>query len=172
MQIGDLILPHLSPLPPIELKYTLRFDEAWHNTPEEFPGSKSTIYDVRVEAEDLLKKRYKRFLSNPEHAKTFKLIKEKDEEICLLVQALKMSKARWDFFSGLAKDPAGYMNKWLSSQRRDLEVLVGDAQRGGNEDGQGEEWRRGGDQSVWRSESVRQAAQMLLASEKRSRTMV
>lgn len=171
MQIGDLILPHLSPLPPIELQYTLRFDEAWHNTPETSPGSKSTVYEVRVEGEDLLKKRYKRFLTNPEHAKTFKLIKEKDEEICLLIQALKMSKSRWDFFSGIAKDPAGYLLKWLSSQQRDLEVMMGDAQRGGGEEAQGEEWRRGGDDSVWKTEAVRQAAQMLLASEKRGRVL-
>lgn len=171
MQIGDLILPNLSPLPPIELPYTLRFDEAYHAAPDTYPGTKYTIYDVRVEAEDLLKKRYKRFLTNPEHVKAWKLIKEKDAEICILIQALKMSKARWDFFSNIAKDPAGYLTKWLSSQTRDLEVLLGDAQRGGAEDGQSEEFRRGGDDSVWKTESVAQACRMYLASEKRARMM-
>jgi len=166
-QVSDAIIHHLSPLPPIELPYTIRFDEAWHNAPETSPGSKRTVYNVRVEGEDVLKKRYKRFLANPEHAKTFKLIKEKDRETCLLIQALKMSKARWDFFSGISKDPAGYLAKWMSSQKRDLEVMMGDAQRGGGEDGQGEEWRRGGDDSVWKTESVAQAARMLLATDKR-----
>jgi SWI/SNF-related matrix-associated actin-dependent regulator of chromatin subfamily D len=52
----------------------------------------------------------------------------------------------------------------MSSQRRDLEVLMGEAARGGGEDASGEEWRRGGPTSVWGTENVRESVNLLLST--------
>ena len=55
----------------------------------------------------------------------------------------------------------------MSSQKRDLEVLMGEALRGGGEDASGEEWRRGGPSSVWGTENVREGVNMLLSNRAR-----
>jgi SWI/SNF-related matrix-associated actin-dependent regulator of chromatin subfamily D len=55
----------------------------------------------------------------------------------------------------------------MSSQKRDLEVLMGEATRGGGEDASGEEWRRGGPASVWGTENVRESVNLLLSARSR-----
>jgi hypothetical protein len=52
----------------------------------------------------------------------------------------------------------------LSSQKRDLEVIAGEATRGGGEDASGDEWRRGGKDGIWGSENVRESVNLLVGS--------
>lgn len=92
-----------------------------------------------------------------------KQITQYDEQLSVVVSALQTSKARHDFFRGLAKDPIGFINKWMGSQRRDLEVILGEAGRGGGEDGAGSEFARGGKDGVWGSEIVQEAVRYMLA---------
>jgi len=49
-----------------------------------------------------------------------------------------------------------------SSQKRDLEVVSGEAPRGGGEDATGDEWRRGGQNSIWASENVKQSVKLMV----------
>lgn len=73
----------------------------------------------------------------------------------MIVQAIGRSKAKHAFMAEMSRDPVSYVNKWVSSQKRDLEMIVGDIGLG--EDGTGEEWRKGGKDGVWGSDMVRES---------------
>lgn len=89
-------------------------------------------------------------------------VKNLDEQLALIVQAVADSKAKHAFFAGMHRDPANFVRAWLSSQKRDLEIISGDAPRGlGGEDASGDEWRRGGKHSVWGTDSARESVQFL-----------
>lgn len=79
------------------------------------------------------------------------------------MQAVVHSKARHTFFKSLEKDPVMFIRRWSASQKRDLEVILGEATRGGGEDGGAEEFRRGGDGGVWGSETVRESVGLMVA---------
>lgn len=42
------------------------------------------------------------------------------------MQALHSSKLKKDFMTSFVEDPVGFLNKWVSSQSKDLEVVLGD----------------------------------------------
>ena len=88
-----------------------------------------------------------------------------DEQLATLVQGVAHSKAKHAFLGGMANDPVGFVRGWLSSQKRDLEVVMGEATRGGGEDATGDEWRRGGRDSVWGTANARESVNVLLAKQ-------
>jgi len=100
---------------------------------------------------------------NSEYHASLRKIAELDDQLAVIIQAIHHSKARHTFFKNMAKDPAGFVTKWLASQRRDLEVLLGEATRGGGEDGSGPEFARGGKDGVWDSDATREAVRYMLA---------
>lgn len=63
----------------------------------------------------------------------------------------------------MSKDPAAFIKRWISSQRRGLEIVLGEATRGGGEDGLAEDFRRGGKQGVWGTENVRESVGLIVA---------
>jgi SWI/SNF-related matrix-associated actin-dependent regulator of chromatin subfamily D len=62
-------------------------------------------------------------------------------------------------------DPVNFVKRWMSSQKRDLEMILGEATRGGGEDGSGAEFQRGGRDGVWGSEVVMEAVRYKLAKD-------
>lgn len=155
--LNDYIVSHLKPLPPIKLPYTIRVDEEFHKSPE------PTIYDVRVAVDDHLKTKLAPFVTNPAYAGMLKDVASMDENLATVMQAIASSRAKHAFFTSLADDPAGFVRTWLASQKRDLEVVMGEASRGGGEDAAGDEWRRGGRASVWDTQNARESVTVLLA---------
>ncbi|KAF3766368.1 hypothetical protein M406DRAFT_256250 [Cryphonectria parasitica EP155] len=155
-ELQNYITPHLRPLPPVKLAYTVRLDEEFHKNPQ------PTIYDVLVPVSDPLQPRLARFLQHPQYGMMLQQVKGLDEQLAIMIQAIADSKAKHVFFKGLSGDPAKFVRNWLSSQKRDLEVIVGSAPRGGGEDASGDEWRRGGKDSVWRTQNARESVQYLL----------
>lgn len=156
-QIPDRIMSHLHPLPPVKLQYTVRVDQDFLSNPE------PTVYDMRVLVDDPLRAKVSAMIHNPEHHANLRQIVQLDEQLAVIVQALQNCKARHTFFKSMAKDPAGFMNRWVNSQRRDLEVILGEAGRGGGEDGTGPEFARGGKDGVWGSQAVAEAVRYRLA---------
>ncbi|KAI2788623.1 hypothetical protein POX_e06644 [Penicillium oxalicum] len=77
------------------------------------------------------------------------------------VAALAHSRARHSFYKALAKDPATFLRRWINSQRRDLETIIGDANGVG--DGSGPEFRRGGPESAWETPVAKEAVRYMLA---------
>ncbi|MCJ1353271.1 MAG: SWI/SNF complex component snf12 [Icmadophila ericetorum] len=155
--LPDLIINHISALPPIKLPYTIRVDPDYHAAPTQ------TIYDVLVAVEDPLRAKTFSIIQNPTYPATLRQIASLDEQLAATVQAINHSKAKHAFFSAMSKDPATFVRRWTSSQKRDLEVILGEATRGGGEDGVGEEFRRGGKNGVWGTEIVRESVGLMVS---------
>ena len=79
---------------------------------------------------------------------------------------MQHSKAKHAFLSSMARDPVAFIRRWMASQRRDMEVILGEAGRGQDEHAVGEEWRRGGKEGVWGSEVARESVALFLARQK------
>ncbi|CZS97402.1 related to SWI/SNF complex 60 KDa subunit [Rhynchosporium agropyri] len=155
-QVPDILIPHMTPLAPIKLAYTIRVDKEFLENPQ------PTIYDIQVQVDDPLKARLAAYLLNPTYAANLREIVEQDKHLATLVQAIMLSKSKHQFFEALSKNPTDFIAKWLSSQKRDLEVVAGEAPRGGGEDPSSDEWRRGGQNSIWASENVKQSVKLMV----------
>lgn len=151
----EYIGPHLRPLPPVKLVYTVRVDEEFHKDPQ------PTIYDVRVAVGDTLQARLTQFFQDPQYVNMLNQVRGLDDQLAVMIQAIADSKAKHSFFESLSKDPANFVRNWLSSQKRDLEVIMGEASRGGGEDAAGDEWRKGGKSSVWATQNARESVQFM-----------
>ncbi|KAK2628021.1 hypothetical protein QTJ16_002667 [Diplocarpon rosae] len=154
--LHDILIPHMTTLPPVKLSYTIRVDKKFHENPQ------PTIYDVQVQVDDPLKAALTSYLSNPAFANSLREIVSHDAHLAILVQSIMNSKSKHQFFDDLSKSPTDFISKWLSSQKRDLEVLAGEATRGGGEDASGDEWRKGGQDSIWASEIVKQSVGLMI----------
>lgn len=155
-ELQNYITPHLRPLSKIELAYTVRVDEEFHKNPQ------PTIYDVRVPVNEPIQARLHQFLQDPQYATMLQQVRGLDEQLAVMIQAIADSKAKHAFFKNLSRDPANFVKSWLSSQKRDLEVIVGEAPRGGGEDASGDEWRRGGKNSVWATQNAKESVQFMI----------
>ncbi|KAK3320699.1 hypothetical protein B0T19DRAFT_430222 [Cercophora scortea] len=155
--LNDYVAGHLKPLPPVKLAYTIRVDEEFHKDP------KPTIYDIRVAVDDPLRSKLVPFIHNPQYATMLKDVAVMDDQLAILVQAVAASKSKHAFLTSMAEDPVHFVRNWLSSQQRDLEVIRGEAIRGGGEDATGDEWRKGGRDSVWNTQNARESVNVLLS---------
>jgi SWI/SNF-related matrix-associated actin-dependent regulator of chromatin subfamily D len=154
--IPDAIMTHMTSLPPIKLPYTIRVDKDFHDDPQ------PTIYDIRVQVDDPIRDALTSYLTNPAYAANLREIANLNDHLALLVQKISNSKSKHTFFDALSKNPTEFIAKWLSSQKRDLEVIAGEATRGGGEDASGDEWRRGGKNSIWGSDNVRESVNLMV----------
>ncbi|EEH35495.2 SWI/SNF transcription activation complex subunit [Paracoccidioides lutzii Pb01] len=155
--IPDSVSAHTSPLDPIKLSYTIRVDPEFHSNPT------PTIYDIRVAVDDPLRAKILAITTTPEYPNMLRQVANLDDQLALIVQAITHSKARHAFFQSLSEDPANFIKRWVSSQKRDLEVILGEATRGGGEDGSGPEFRRGGTNSAWDTPVAAEAVRYMLA---------
>jgi len=167
--VPDLLLQfhHLRPLPPIQLRYTIRVDRQYiKGNPDGDPPvlpSQPTIYDLRVPLPNPLVNQLTRFHTSKSHLSDLRTIVTTDDELAVLVQKLHQTNAKRKFYENLAKDPTSFIKRWISSQQRDLEVILAEATRGGGEEGMSEEWRRGGNDGVWGSQQARESVGLWLA---------
>ncbi|KAG9257657.1 SWI/SNF complex protein [Emericellopsis atlantica] len=159
--LGEYIVPHLVPLPPIQLEYTIRVDEEFHKDP------KPTVYDIPVTVEDPLRAVLQPFLTNPQYVTMLKEVNGLDDQLARLVQAVSVSKAKHTFFTALSEDPANFIINWMSSQKRDLDIVMGETSRGGGDRIHSDEWRRGGSNSVWTTQNARESVNVLLSKQPR-----
>lgn len=151
----------MTALPPLKLPYTIRCDKTFHETPQ------LTIYDIRVTLGDPLAVQLQAFNANPSLPTSLREIASLNDNLALFVQKIGESKAKHTFFTKLGKEPGVFVQKWMSSQKRDLEVIMGEAMRGGDEDAQSEEFRRGGKDGVWGTQHVKESVNLILASRPR-----
>ncbi|KAF2874422.1 hypothetical protein BDV95DRAFT_487569 [Massariosphaeria phaeospora] len=163
--LPSLIKPHLTTPPPVQLSYTIRVDKDYISPTAESgkAPSEPTIYDVQVALDDPLPQLFRNILRRKTSLETLQNIHSIDEQIVLLMGAVGQSKAKHAFFTSMSKDPVAFVKRWLSSQKRDLEVLLGEASRGGGEDASGEEWKRGGEEGVWGSDVAKETVGLWLA---------
>ncbi|KAI9723868.1 MAG: SWI/SNF complex component snf12 [Chrysothrix sp. TS-e1954] len=143
--LPNLIRKHVFDLPPITLQYTIRLDQEYQET-----NHPPTIYDIPVPLPDPMYARLHSVISSPSHASTLRQIALLDDRVAMKVQEMAHYKAKHAFFTGMAEDPANFTKRWISSQKRDLDVILG-AGAYGDEDWQGPEWRQGGERGPWGS---------------------
>lgn len=60
-------------------------------------------------------------------AQTQKEILGLDDKIVQCVQSINNSKIKRDFLLQFSKEPVDFINKWIASQARDLEVILGES---------------------------------------------
>lgn len=160
-QIPESVGPHTAPMEPIKLPYTIRVDQDHHKDPQAPPTP--TVYDIQVAVDDPLRAKMLSLTQNPQYTAGMRQIASMDDQVALIVQALTHSRAKHAFYTALGKDPANFVRRWLNSQRRDLETILGEATRGGGEDGSGPEFRRCGEAGAWDSTVAREAVRYMLA---------
>ena len=170
----EYVNKHIRALSPVQLVYTIRVDEEFH---KQHAPPAATIYDIRVAVDDPLRAQLRPFVQSPQYMGLLREVGALDEQLAILVQAVSMSKSKHEFLSALARDPAQFVRQWLSSQKRDLEVIMGESVRGvggggaggagiAGGDQSGESWwRRGGQSSVWASQNARESVNLLLAKQ-------
>lgn len=78
-------------------------------------------FDLQVAVEEPLREQYKGIsVGNPAVLREISIL---DKKISSVVQAIHATKLKCDFMRGFEKDPVGFLNKWVESQSRDLQVL-------------------------------------------------
>jgi len=158
-KLHEYITPHLKTLPPVQLTYTVRLDEEFHKNPQ------PTVYDVRVAVDDMLRDKMVSFLNNAGYASMLKDAASLDDQLATIVQAIHVSKSKHAFLTALSEDPTTFVRNWLSSQKRDLEIIMGESMRGGSDNFAGDEWRKGGRDSVWNTVNARESISVMLAKQ-------
>lgn len=140
VDLPTLFNHHLSPLPPLVLHYSIRCDPDYNAAP--IP----TVYTLHLEAPPSpglpplgAHSPFTRVNTPPPYAvktlavlsnnDTLSTLKQHDKHTALLIQAINQSKLKHAFMTGLAKDPVGFTKRWMSSQRRDLEMVLGEGGR-------------------------------------------
>ncbi|CAG8549156.1 3361_t:CDS:10 [Ambispora gerdemannii] len=114
-ELPELLNPLLDPVDPIEIEYTIRVDKSFHTS--------RFAYDVEVEVDDILRQRMINAIENTNHHRE---IQELDEKIMQCVQSINNSKTKRDFMMKFARSPAEFIQKWIASQSRDLEIILGE----------------------------------------------
>lgn len=148
-------MPHLHPLPPIKLAYTIRVDQEFQSV-----EPLATIYDVKITTEDPLRARIMAITSSSQSTQNLRQINALDEQLAVVIQAIQHHKAKHTFYKNFNRDPVGFLKKWYSSQQRDLSVILGEMERG---DVAGLEFAKGGKDGIWGSEIVSEAVRYKLA---------
>lgn len=144
-----MLKDYLDPLPPIALQYTIRVDREFHESGVPEP----TVYDIPVPVEDPLQTQMRAIIQSKTHHNALRDLVRIDDRLVQLVQAMTESKAKHDFFTSLSLDPANFLKRWISSQKRDLDIILG----GGawnNDDWESAEWRKGGEHGPWGSKEA------------------
>ncbi|KND03228.1 uncharacterized protein SPPG_02282 [Spizellomyces punctatus DAOM BR117] len=112
----ELLRAHFAPPDPIVLEYTVRTDKEQNVS--------QFAYDVEVEVPNPMRERLEQTLvSNPQLQRD---IGQLDDKITTLIQTINHCKLKRDFMLSFANDPIGFLNQWMASQSRDLEVILGD----------------------------------------------
>lgn len=164
----ELIQHHFSALDPIKLPYTIRVDKdylASAATPSE-----PTIYDIKVPLPSPIKHTMASIISDPKHISNLKSIINIDLDIALLVSRMNNIDSKRQFYESLARDPTAFIKRWMSSQQRDLDVILAEGGRGiGDTRDDGlplEVFRKGGADGVWGGELARESVGLFLARNK------
>lgn len=78
-------------------------------------------FDIEVAVNDPIRERLTQAsVGNVAIQKEIGLI---DDKIAAIIQTINLSKLKRDFLRGFVKDPVNFVNQWIASQSRDLEVF-------------------------------------------------
>ncbi|CEI92436.1 hypothetical protein RMCBS344292_06694 [Rhizopus microsporus] len=110
-EIPELIQRQVTQPDPIVLEYTIRVDKRFNMS--------SKAYDVDVELDSVLKQKMMNVVAASQVQKD---ILSLDDKIVQCVQSINNSKMKRDFLMQFSSHPIEFINKWIHSQARDIEV--------------------------------------------------
>ncbi|KAI9469002.1 MAG: hypothetical protein EXX96DRAFT_492611 [Benjaminiella poitrasii] len=113
-QLSDLpkmIQRYISVPDPIVLEYTIRVDKQFTQSP--------IAYDMDVELDNVLKQKMMNTVASTQPQKEVMAL---DDKIVQCVQSINNSKMKRDFLIQFTTNPIEFINKWITSQARELEV--------------------------------------------------
>ncbi|KAI6239553.1 SWI/SNF-related matrix-associated actin-dependent regulator of chromatin subfamily D member 1 [Aphelenchoides fujianensis] len=112
MEIPRLLTHLLQQPDPLVLTHTIRYNG----------GEKSSCcYDIDVEMDDPIKQQMSSFIG---HCQNMPDVSMLDQRVSVRARgADQRAKSRRDFYTSLAEDPHGFIQKWLVSQSRDLRTI-------------------------------------------------
>ncbi|KAI8903988.1 SWI/SNF-related matrix-associated actin-dependent regulator of chromatin subfamily D member 1-like protein [Gorgonomyces haynaldii] len=112
IQVPELVQKQVLPVDPIILEYHISNEQGYQVNPQ--------AYDIQVTIEDPLRENALSLASNVGIVRDLNVL---DEKIASLVQAVRLSQLKRDFMLEFTSDPVGFINKWIASQSKDLQVL-------------------------------------------------
>ncbi|KAL9129335.1 MAG: hypothetical protein Q9217_002173 [Psora testacea] len=151
--IPAMLTSHLSPLPPISVPYTIRVDPDYHSLPT---SQRYTIYSLLIPVS----------ATPPQLPATdvnaLREISRYDQHLANLIQAIGGSQRKHSFLSQMGRDPVNFTKRWMASQKRDLEVLLGEDGMFEDENKLEGAWSRGGKDGVWGRGEVKEAVGVMV----------
>ncbi|KAG1591647.1 hypothetical protein G6F48_003162 [Rhizopus delemar] len=114
-QIPDVINRYVTQPDPIQLEYTIRVDKRFHASPK--------AYDVDVELDSVLKQKMMNVVSASQVQKDILAL---DDKVVQCVQSINNSKMKRNFLMQFSMHPIEFINKWINSQARDIEAVLGE----------------------------------------------
>lgn len=93
-------------------------------------GTAAHVYDVSLPLDDPLRSRIASHLQSLARSPATKQIRDLDQTLLQTTQKLADAQAKRDFLAAFALDPHTFIRKWLDSQARDLDLLLGDHMAG------------------------------------------
>ncbi|KAI9245743.1 hypothetical protein BY458DRAFT_528491 [Sporodiniella umbellata] len=114
-EIPGLIRRHVTQPDPIVLHYTIRVGKKFNLSPQ--------AYDVDVELDSVLKQKMMNVVSASQVQKDILAL---DDKVVQCVQSISNSKIKRDFLMRFSTHPKEFMNKWINSQAREIEAVLGE----------------------------------------------
>ncbi|CAO3670156.1 unnamed protein product [Rhizopus stolonifer] len=114
-QIPNLVNRYVTQPDPIVLEYTVRVDKRFHTLPK--------AYDVDVELDSVLKQKMMNVVSASQVQKDILAL---DDKVVQCVQSINNSKIKRDFLMQFSTHPIEFINKWINSQAREIEAVLGE----------------------------------------------
>jgi SWI/SNF-related matrix-associated actin-dependent regulator of chromatin subfamily D len=84
-----------------------------------------TVFDIPIEIEDPHKSKMHAAVQSLESGPMLDGIMAAEDEVASLAHQIRTGREKRNFLNEFAKDPADFVNKWLSSQARDLDQILG-----------------------------------------------
>lgn len=112
-QLPELINLHLTRPDPIVIDYNIRVDKQFNQSPE--------AYDLDVELDSVVRQKMMNTVAATQQQKDILAL---DDKIVQCVQSINNSKIKRDFLTQFSRNPIEFINKWITSQARDLEVKL------------------------------------------------
>ena len=84
-----------------------------------------TVFDIPIEIEDPHKTKMHAAVQSLEAGSTLEGIMAAEDEVAALAHQIRTGREKRDFLNGFAQDPAGFINRWMASQARDLDIVLG-----------------------------------------------
>ncbi|KZT50911.1 SWI/SNF complex protein, partial [Calocera cornea HHB12733] len=116
-EIPTFINMYLAPADPVVIPYIVRMDSS--------TVGELKAFDIEIDIDDFASRSRVRDVITALSPETAQQIAQLDDEISLSVVSVRNSKVKRDFLESFARDPAHFIERWLASQARDLETVMG-----------------------------------------------